>query len=424
MAPLRWVDNKHFRAILFRRTFPDLEKSLIDRSRTLYRSAYPGARYSGQTKSWTFPSGAIIYFGYCEHDDDVFQYQSAEFSFLGFDELTHFTEKQYTYLLSRARSSKGLPIRVRAATNPGGPGHDWVMQRWAPWLDTREEYDGKRAALGQTLWYVTDDDVGASERYCEPGTPDALSRVFIPSKVTDNPHLMLNDPQYVARLKALDPVTRAQLLHGDWLTKPARGLLFKRHWFEIVDEGPEKAQRCRYWDLAATEDGGAFTAGVLMALADDGIYIEDVVRGQWSPGQVETVVQQTAEIDGHDVMVALPQDPGQAGVAQVATYQQLLQGYNVQFLREVGDKVDRAKLISAQAEPRGGNKFGRVKLVRGPWNLAYLKELEAFPDEKIKDQVDATSGAFNKLTGKPHAPYTGMKRIRSPRADTGLYGNR
>jgi len=177
--------------------------------------------------------------------------------------------------------------------------------------------------------------------------------------------------------------------------------LFKRQWFEIVESGPPQARRCRYWDLAATENGGAYSAGVLMAVTDEGIYIEDVVRGRWSPGQVEATILQTAKIDGRSTMVALPQDPGQAGVAQVASYQRKLSGFNIQFLRETGGKVDRAKPMSAQAEPRGGTKFGRVKLVRGAWNLAYLQELEAFPDEHIKDQVDATSGAFTMLSTRP-----------------------
>jgi predicted phage terminase large subunit-like protein len=115
-------------------------------------------------------------------------------------------------------------------------------------------------------------------------------------------------------------------------------------------------------------------------------------------------------------MVGLPQDPGQAGVAQVAAYQKLLQGFNVRFLRETGDKTERAKPFSAQAEPRGGSRFGRVKLVRGPWNLAYLQELEAFPDERLKDQVDGSSGALTMLTGKAPAPYTGARHIRSSRA--------
>jgi predicted phage terminase large subunit-like protein len=398
--------GKKYSALLLRRKFTELERNLVERSELLYPRL--GGKYNGQKHVWRFPGGETIRFGHCEHGGDERQYKSDEFQFIGFDELTEFLEAQYVYLFSRLRSSGGVRVRIRAGTNPGGPGHEWVFKRWGYWLDPDAPI---RAEPGQVLYFVRNED--GTEAVVPKGTQDAIGRCFVPSLATDNPHV---DASYQRVLDELDPVTRAQLKYGNWLIKPARGLLFKRHWFELVDAGPERAQRCRYWDLAATEDGGAFTAGIRMALAEDGIYVEDVARGQWSPGTVESMVLQTAELDGTECMVGLPQDPGQAGVAQVAAYQKLLQGFNVRFLRETGDKTERAKPFSAQAEPRGGSRFGRVKLVRGPWNLAYLQELEAFPDERLKDQVDGSSGALTMLTGKAPAPYTGARHIRSSRA--------
>jgi len=398
VAPLRWVDNRHFRAILFRRTFPDLEKSLIDRSRQLYPRAFPGASYSGQTKSWTFPSGAVIYFGYCEHDNDVYQYQSAEFSFIGFDELTHFSERQYTYLLSRARSSKGLPVRIRSATNPGGVGSEWVFKRWAAWLDTSDSYKGVRAQPGQTLWYVNED----GERYCSPGTPEALSRVFIPSKVTDNPHLMMNDPAYISRLKGLDPVTRAQLLDGNWLIKPARGLYFKRSKLTLVEESPVKASRIRYWDRASTGETEIakrkrsdpdYTVGLRLAKTSDGLYfVEDVVRFRGSPFEVQDTILQTAKLDGKSVQVGIEQDPGQAGEAESLGYVRMLDGFNVRRYPARQDKVTRAQPASAQWEA------GNFRVLNRPWSQSLVQELEAFPEGGHDDQVDALSGAHMALS--------------------------
>lgn len=130
MGALRFVDRPAYCALLLRRTFPELEKSLIERSFQLYPKAFPGTRYNEQKKVWLFPGGARVYFGHLERDADVHAYQSAEFQYLGFDELTSFTERQYTYMLSRARSATGIPIRIRGATNPGGEGHDWVFKRW------------------------------------------------------------------------------------------------------------------------------------------------------------------------------------------------------------------------------------------------------------------------------------------------------
>ncbi len=389
VAPLRWVHHKSFRAILFRRTFPDLERSLIDRSRGLYSAAFPGAVYNDSKHVWRFPSGATISFGHCANERDVYGYQSAEFQFIGFDELTHFTKFQYTYMLSRARSSKGLPIRVRASTNPGGVGHEWVFDRWSRWLNPESL---EAASPGQTLYYRNTED---GERWCEAHHPDALSRVFIPAKVADNPHIAVVDPQYIQRLMGLDAVTRAQLKDGNWLIKPGAGKYFKRGWFEIVDAAPVEAERIRYWDRAASVDGD-WTAGPRLSRTHDGVYyVEDVVRFRGRPKEVRAQIFETATTDkaahGDDLIVGIEKDPGQAGVSEAESYTELLDGFNVRVFTPSGDKITRAKAASAQVEA------GNVKLVRGPWNEAFLQELEGFPDGDYDDQVDGFSGAFNNV---------------------------
>jgi len=237
---LRWVDSPHFRGLILRRTYADLDRSLIERSRALFRAAFAGAEYNEMNRRWRFPSGAILYFGHLEHEKDKYNYQSAEFSYIAFDELTHFTETQYTYMLSRARSSKGLPIRIRAATNPGGDGHEWVMRRWSPWLDPRA--DAITAEPGQILHYRNAED---GSEWCERTTPGALSRVFIPAKVTDNPHLTKNDPDYVERLRGLDRVTRAQLLDGNWLVKVGAGAALQARLVRHRRRYPHGLSDCR-----------------------------------------------------------------------------------------------------------------------------------------------------------------------------------
>jgi predicted phage terminase large subunit-like protein len=387
VAPLRWVDERDFRALLLRRTFPELEKSIVDRARQLYPAAVPGARYHDQKKYWQFPSGARIYFGHAEHEHDVHQYQGAEFQFVGFDELTHFTERQYTYLLSRARSSKGLPIRIRAATNPGGEGHEWVFRRWAPWLDPQAQ---DRAAPGETRAYVNTAD---GERYVPAGTPGALTRTFIPSRIVDNPHLMRHDPAYEQRLMGLDPVTRAQLLAGDWLARPARGAYFKRAWVTLFLEALPVgvAARVRYWDLAA---GGDWAVGVRMArLLDRRFVVEHVARVRGTPHEVRATVKATAREDGVAVPVYLEQDPGQAGKDQIASYATELAAFAVRGRPKRVDKVTAFGPLSGQCEA------GLVGVVRGLWNTPYFDELEAFPDGAHDDQVDASSGAYAVLVG-------------------------
>ena len=405
--PLRCVHLPKYRAILFRRSFPELEKSLIQRSFGYYQAAFPDAKYNDQKHIWRFPSGALIYFGHLEHDKSVYDHQSAEYQYIGFDELTSFTEWQYRYMLSRARTSSGIRIRIRGATNPGGEGHAWVQRRWAPWLgpapEEAEGYTGPRVGPGSVLYYRNTDD---GEKWV-PKSPEALSRVFIPAKLTDNPH---TDKGYSERLSGLDPVTRAQLKDGDWLIRPAAGAYFKRAWFKFVDEAPAGLRRIRYWDFAATEEkvkgDPDWTAGLKLALSPNGeIFIESLIRFRGNPLEVESTMLATAEVDGRDVAIGLPQDPGQAGKFQASYFIGKLQGYVVHALPETGDKVTRAGPISAQAAA------GNIRLVRGRWNAEFVRELEEFPEGNHDDQVDALSGAYSRLVGNTPPTYGGLSPI-------------
>lgn len=199
--------------------------------------------------------------------------------------------------------------------------------------------------------------------------------------------------------------TRKQLREGDWLVRPARGLYFKRAWFEMIDPGVVPAEvlaRVRYWDRAATLDGD-WTAGVRMTRLPTGIYIvEHVQRLRDRPLGVRRTVKSHAETDPEATIVGFEEDPGQAGVAEADDYVRELAGFNIRKVRPTGDKVTRAQPYSAQCEA------GNVKVVRGPWNEDYLNELEAFPEGDYDDQVDGSSGAFNMLA--KYAPYGGGAR--------------
>ena len=173
------------RQLILRRTLPELEKSLIRVAlqlfpRALYR--YQASRYVGE-----FRNGSVLDFGHCHAEDDVFRYQSAEYDVIRFDELTHFTEQMYRYLISRVRGANAFPKQVKSSTNPGGVGHAWVKARFI--------------------------DIGAPDvvHACEGGT-----RLFLPSRVQDNKFLMRADPGYVRRLENLSSRDRRALLYGDW----------------------------------------------------------------------------------------------------------------------------------------------------------------------------------------------------------------
>lgn len=382
-APLRWAHHRTFRALLLRRSFPELERTLIARSREIYPRL--GARYHEQRHDWTFPSGARIAFGYLERPADALRYQGAEFAFVGFDELTHFDEQSYRYLTSRIRSADGLPLRIRATTNPGGPGHEWVRSRWSPWIGPKPS-----AAPGERRWYAPD---GSAAR---EGDPDALPRTFFPARLEDNPYL---GAEYRSQLLALDPVTRAQLLEGDWDACIGEGSLFHRTWWVILDAPPAVTRRVRAWDLGA---GGDPTEGVL--LGDRGPsavprwVVLDCITHVGPPHEVHALVRATAQADGRDVVVVLPQDPGQAGVDQVGAFVRELAGFTVRPRRPSAAKVVRAGPWSSQVGARN------AALVRAPWVAGFIAQHHAFPEGPHDDKVDAAADAFAELAGTHEAP--------------------
>ena len=180
---LKYAGSKQ---LMLRRTFPELDKSLIREALSLYpRSAYT---YNASSHMMRFKNGSVIDFSYCAHDNDVYKHQSAQYDVIRFDELTHFTEFQYTYLISRVRGANDFPKQVKSSTNPGGVGHTWVKERFI--------------------------DVA------EPGTvytdENGNTRVYIPSRVDDNVFLMRFDPGYKRRLENLDENQKKALLYGDW----------------------------------------------------------------------------------------------------------------------------------------------------------------------------------------------------------------
>jgi predicted phage terminase large subunit-like protein len=172
------------------------------------------------------------------------------------------------------------------------------------------------------------------------------------------------------------------------------GGLFKREWFDnpvrFLDR--DRLQLVRAWDLAGTANkaDADWTVGVLMGrdTLTGLLYIIDVVRGRWSPAEVERKVRSIAILDGPECRIRIPQDPGAAGKFAAHHLASMLQGYSIATEREEGNKEYRADPLAAQCE------HGLVKLVEGSWNQAFIDELCAFPNGVHDDQVDAASAAF------------------------------
>lgn len=356
-----------YAALLVRHSYLELQQpnGLIDVSKTWLGPTDAVWREADYT--WRFPSGASLTFRYLDGRSEL-AFQGGEYQYIGIDEVTQIEEAQYRFLFSRLRrpAGSGLPLRMRAASNPYGPGAEWVRRRFVE---------------------------------AAPST----SRAFVRAVFEDNPHLDL--PAYDESLAELAPGVREQLRNGSWEAR-AEGGLFHRAWFagRTVDlrDIPTDLALCRFWDLAATEPVAGrdpdYTVGTLLGRDGDGIfYLLDVVRARTTAHRVERLVRQTADEDRQlafqrDLrrpLIRMEQEPGSAGKAIVDVYaRRVLPDFDLRGISSSGSKEVRAAPVSACAER------GQLLLGRGRWNDELLDELCAFPHGRHDDQVDALSGAY------------------------------
>jgi hypothetical protein len=205
--PMRYFSNPNFNGLILRRTTDEL-REIIWKTQELYPKAFAGAKWQEKKSQWVFPSGARLWLTYLERDQDVLRYQGQAFSYIAFDELTqHPTSFALDYMRSRLRTTDPtLPTFIRATTNPGGPGHQWVRRMFI------------EPAPANQAFAATDLETGLPMVYPE-GSPKAgqplFYRRFIPASLNDNPYLA-KDGQYEANLLSLPEMQRRQLLEGDW----------------------------------------------------------------------------------------------------------------------------------------------------------------------------------------------------------------
>jgi hypothetical protein len=212
--PLRYFHNGNARALLLRRTMPEV-RDLIHKSKVLYPQAFPKAKWREQEKEWIFPSGARMEFGYCESRDDVMRYQGQAYTWIGIDELAQFPTEDIVNDLSGSLRSidTSIPTYMRFTANPGGPGHSWVKRRF---IDPSPP---------NTSFHIEVPTAAGIKK---------ISRKYIPAKLSDNPYLMQSD-DYMIALANLPEHKRKQWLEGDWdVTEGAAFPEFDRK-YHVVD---------------------------------------------------------------------------------------------------------------------------------------------------------------------------------------------
>ena len=262
-------EHPDFVGIIFRRTFPELEKKIIPRAKAIYESL--GARYNETKKCFTFPSGAKIFLGHMEKEKDVLQHDTNEYQYIGIDQAEQFTEYQLRYISSRIRSSNpDLPTIFRLTANPGGESHVYLRDRFV-----------KPCPQGNVI-------------LVDKATK--LKRLYIPARLTDNPHLMENDPDYINRLMLLPEAEREAKMNGDWFS--FAGAVFQELRITRNPGEPENALHTispfiipEYWPRILAIDWGwsAYTFAIWAAISpDERIYIYRTYRAkkttirQWS----------------------------------------------------------------------------------------------------------------------------------------------
>lgn len=315
------------RQLVLRRTLPELEKSLVRVSLELFpREVY---RYSESKHTGSFTNGSILDFGYCDSETDVYRYQSAEYDVIRFDELTHFTEQMYLYLMSRLRGTKDFPRAMKSSTNPGGIGHSWVKRRFI--------------------------DIGEPGKIHSKGNG---KRLFIPATVFENKALIKNDPDYVKRLKNLSEKDRRQLLDGDWDTNEGQYFSEWRRELHVCEPFVIPKSWRRYF---AMDYGLDMLAGYWIAVdeGDNAFVYREVYQSGLIISEAAKKILEAQGNDFPEIYIAPPdmwnrrQDTGKS-VAE------LFLDFGIMLFKASNDRVQGWYCLKEWLHPRK-NEFGEIK---------------------------------------------------------------
>jgi len=399
------------RGVIFRRVFPSLERTLINRSKQVYPRA--GGVYNEVKHQWRFPNGSIIDMGSLQDANSVTDYQGTEYGVVAFEEITEFEEKQVEFMIGRLRApGPGIRPHLVATCNPGGRGHRWVKRRWVK--PKPDDYTGSTAPIPFEVWTPKP----------TAGNPEPLSRVFVPATLDDNPILEARDPLYRSRLRALrntDKALAEAMEHGDWDAIDAvEGALWKqsdldggrvsKEWFRLNVLVQSRVLAVDPSD--GNEDGKGDEYGVaVMSLGMDGVgYVELTDGWRASPDMMAKKTVQLAAQMSCDAIVVERNHGGKWVKSLIQTKDR----YAV--IREVWaseGKVTRARPVSGLFEyDRDLDEVGlpyRVRMV-GDAHEQFEEEATTFtgaPGEVSPNRLDAVVWAGTYLLLKPRSGESG-----------------
>jgi predicted phage terminase large subunit-like protein len=412
---LPYLNNKHFKSVIFRRTRPELTQpgGLWPASHEIYYH-FGGKPKQSPFLRWNFPSGATINFSHLQHEKNIYDWQGSEITLIGFDELTHFTETQFFYLLSRNRCTSGIRPRIWCTTNPDA--NSWVAKFITPWLNNDKNSLGAGfidpVKDGKKFWFIrgVSDQIiwGNSKSELLKIDPESLPKsvIFINSKIHDNPQLLKKDPNYLSNLKNLALINRERLLHGNWKIEASGGKIFNNSWFKIKSQLPKKLTSIiSGWDFAATGNieghDPDYTARVLIGLDENSEYwILDCFASQINLAEsyknFERIIKEDNKIAQKfecNFAVRWETEPGSAAKRESYFLRKILtaHGFNAAGVSSTKNKIFRAMNFAKACEDR------LVNISEANWNDEFINHLHHQPDLKHDDIMDAASLAFNEL---------------------------
>lgn len=360
-----------------------------------------------------FPNNVTLDYSHLQYEQTVYNHQGSQFARIDFDELTHFTEFQVIYMLSRNRPllTCTAPAQVAATMNPDAD--SWVRN----WVDWYIDDDGFAMwdRSGIKRWFIRRDDeqlwFDSYESAMTYITKNKLidipkSFTFIPARREDNKLFFESESghKYLSNLQSMTSVERARLLEGNWNIKYTKGSLFKKDWLpiEIISEDLQFDAVYRGWDLAATVNKNSdWSATTKIGKIGNTFYILDYQRYKRTPAQLLEVIRMTAEKDGVLVKQVFEQEGGSSAIFQKHAILDLLREYQVQFIKPMKNKTERAGAFSVACENK--NVYVNDKELKAD----YIKEFLEFPEGQHDDMVDATTLAYNAIKSVQTETYFG-----------------